>query len=226
MAQYLNTKIFLINVNRGVKGAVKGIEDAIEHYEADLILCVDGGGDSLAKGTEKRLISPLADSLILASAYQISKKINVAWSIFGFGCDGELTYEELSNRITELAKRGGYIGAWGITNRIQQDLSVLVRSHRSDVSKLVLKATKGQYGEIKIREGTRNAYVSPLSAIVLFFDVKILFNLSPIAKALIKTDDLIYANEILHHMDIKTEFDLEKIAYSKSVKSYRNLPKY
>jgi hypothetical protein len=69
----------------------------------------------LAHGDEAGLASPLADSVLLATAAHLpADGPRVVAAVFGAGCDGELTPAEVLARIAEVAGRGGWLGTAGI----------------------------------------------------------------------------------------------------------------
>ena len=111
MAALYGKETLLVDINGGVRGVVEGIEAALERLEADLLVGIDVGGDSLAQGGEKGLGSPLADSMMLAAYAQLEERgRKVLWGVFGYGSDGELTGEELEKALSIVAKGGGLLG--------------------------------------------------------------------------------------------------------------------
>ena len=67
-------------------------------------LLVDVGGDVLAHGDEPGLASPLCDAVMLAAAALSHAAVASVGAVFGPGCDGELTPEELLERIAGLRR--------------------------------------------------------------------------------------------------------------------------
>ena len=67
MAAVIGQEVLLIDINGGVTGVVDGLETAMKELDADLLVGIDVGGDSLAQGSEPGLRSPLADSIMLAA---------------------------------------------------------------------------------------------------------------------------------------------------------------
>ena len=83
----------------------------------DLLVCVDVGGDVLARGGEPGLASPLCDAVMVAAALRIAGRVKPLLAVIGPGCDGELTAAEVLERVAELARAGAWLGAWGVTPR-------------------------------------------------------------------------------------------------------------
>src|SRR5918996_3153644 len=57
LAAIQGSEILLIDINGGVKGTVAAIEAALTEFKTDLLVGLDVGGDSLAKGSEPGLRS-------------------------------------------------------------------------------------------------------------------------------------------------------------------------
>src|SRR5882757_7836980 len=86
MAAALAKQVLLIDINGGVEGVVDGIEIATKELQADLLVGIDVGGDSLAQGHEPGLRSPLADSIMLAAFAELAKRgRSTLWGVFGYG---------------------------------------------------------------------------------------------------------------------------------------------
>src|SRR3989338_8942083 len=115
MAGISGRDVLLVDINGGVKGVVEGLEVALRELQADLLVGVDVGGDSLAEGGEPGLRSPLADSVMLAAYAEFERRgRRTLWGVFGYGSDGEVPTEASAVPV-ECAR-----GAWG-EKRIRQD---------------------------------------------------------------------------------------------------------
>jgi len=224
VAKVLGRSVFLVDLNRGVKGVVRGLSELISRYDIDLVVGVDGGGDVLAKGGEPGLRSPLADMMCLSAIAQLPVRTIIG--VYGFGSDGELTEGEILSRLAEVAFKGGYLGAKGLTKKDIELLKYLSKYVESEASLLPIYAAEGKMGEFTIREGTRKVYLSIISTITFYLDAKILYELSPMAKAISKTGSIIEANQILNGMGIFTELDFELLAQKLKTTSYRKIYEY
>ena len=91
IAALYNTETVLIDLSQGVAGVVHGLRAAMQHLQANLLVGIDVGGDSLGDGSEAGLRSPLADAMMLAALYQLSDEFPCVWGVFGYGSDAELT---------------------------------------------------------------------------------------------------------------------------------------
>src|SRR5215218_11233299 len=113
MARFLGEPVALIDPHGGPAGVAEALAQAAERLGCDAIALVDVGGDVLGHGDEPGLASPLCDAVLLAAA--VHMRTPAVGAVFGVGCDGELTTEEVLARVAEVAAAGGLLGAWGLT---------------------------------------------------------------------------------------------------------------
>jgi len=223
VSKILSQKVVLIDMTKNPLETAKGIKEAMEKLNIDLLFGIDVGGDVLATGYEKDLRSPLADSFMLSA---FSKIENSILGIFGIACDGELRREEVEERISEVAKIGGYIGAIGMFKEALEIMEKLSEGMYSEASKLPIEASKGYRGIVKIREGTREANVTIEATITYYLDLIKAYEISPLAESVVNAKSLDEANEILHkNFNLFTELDFEREAYKRKTTSYRDIYK-
>jgi hypothetical protein len=215
MAGILGEEVLLIDINGGVKGVVEGLKSSLEELKADLLVGVDVGGDSLAEGREAGLRSPLADSIMLAAFAELEQQRQRAlWGIFGYGSDGELKVEEIERALSRLAKVGGLLGAWALTQKIAAELQAVIQVVPTEASAIPVQCFQGAWGEAKIRQDQRSVKLTPLATLTFFLSPTALFDhLSRPAQAVGKTSSLEEANHALHALGLKTELDLERERY-------------
>jgi len=215
MAEFLAQEVLLVDISGGVRGVVAGLERAIEVLQTDLLVGLDVGGDSLAKGTEPGLRSPLADSIMLAAFVELEKRgYRVLWGVFGYGSDGELTVDEIEAALTALATAGGLLGAWGLTPKIAAELEAVIKTVPTEASAIPVQGFRGVSGEREIRDGGRRVKLTPLSALTFFMSAtKVFETLSRPAQAIYTSSSLDQANDALHAIGIKTELDAERDCY-------------
>src|SRR3954464_9181396 len=107
MADFLRQDTLLVDPNGGPRRIADGLAAVAHRLGTDLTIFVDVGGDVLANGHEPGLASPLGDSVMLAAAVRMQRAgHNVIGAVFGLGCDGELTIEEVWARVAEVAAVG------------------------------------------------------------------------------------------------------------------------
>jgi hypothetical protein len=215
MAVALGREVLLLDINGGVPGVVNGIETAMQELQADLLVGIDVGGDSLAEGHEPGLRSPLADSIMLAAFAELEKRgRRTLWGVFGYGSDGELTVGEIEFALSRIGAAGGLLGGWSLTPQIAAELERIVQTVSTEASAIPLRCLSGAWGEQKIRGGERSVKLTPLTALTFFVSTRVVFEtLSRPAQAVQRSDSLTEANDALHALGIKTELDLESERY-------------
>lgn len=200
----------LIGIHSGPKAIAHGILDAAQKLGADLVVGVDVGGDVIAKGDEPGLMSPLADSIMLAAFAMLEKDITSIIGLFGFGSDGELTLKELESSMRALLKRGGVLGSWGITHEALTKLEQVIAVVPTEASRLPVLYAKGDFEDTQIRSGSRDVSLSIASTETFYFLPSVLFELSKLARCVCECKSLEDANDCLHCIDVHTELDLER----------------
>jgi len=215
MAAALGREILLLDINGGVTGVVNGIETAMRELQADLLVGIDVGGDSLAEGHEPGLRSPLADSIMLAAFAELEKRDRrTVWGVFGYGSDGELSVDEIEFALSRVGAAGGLLGGWSLTPQIAAELERIIQTVPTEASAIPLRCLNGGWGEQKIRGGERSVRLTPLTALTFFVSTTVVFEtLSRPAQAVQRSGSLAEANQALHTLGIKTELDLESERY-------------
>ena len=215
MAGISGQEVLLVDINAGVKGVVEGLEVALRELQADLLVGVDVGGDSLAEGGEPGLRSPLADSVMLAAYAEFERRgRRTLWGMFGYGSDGELTVDEIESALSRVAKGGGLLGAWALTPKVVSELERVIREVPTEASAVPVECARGAWGEKRIRQDQRRVKLTPLTTLTFFLSPTVVYHtLSTPARAVNGTSSLEEANEALHAIGIKTELDLERERY-------------
>jgi len=217
MAGVFGQEVLLLDINGGVRGAVEALEVASKELQADLLVGVDVGGDSLAQGAEPGLRSPLADSVMLAAYTELERRGRRGlWAVFGYGSDGEMTVEEIERALNQAAKAGGLLGAWGLTAKVVAELEPVIQKVHTEASAIPVECARGAWGEKRIRQDQRRVKLSPLTTLTFFLSPSVVFDtLSRPARAVSPSASLEEANAALHAIGIKTELDLEREKYKK-----------
>jgi hypothetical protein len=215
MAAALAQEVLLLDINGGVSGVMNGIETAMRELQADLLVGIDVGGDSLAEGHEPGLRSPLADSIMLAAFAELEKRgRRTLWGVFGYGSDGELTVDEIEFALSRIGAAGGLLGGWSLTPQIAAELERIIQTVPTEASAIPLRCLSGAWGKQKIRGGERSVKLTPLTALTFFVSTSVVFEtLSRPARAVQHSGSLTEANDALHALGIRTELDLESARY-------------
>jgi hypothetical protein len=213
MAELLGEETVLVDANHGPAAIAAGLSDAADALGCDLVVFVDVGGDVLAHGDEPGLASPLCDSILLAAAVRMAARPSpkVLAAVFGIGCDGELTPDEVLARIDEVDRGGGLLGRLPISEPVAGRLDEAVAAVPTEASALALRAFRGESGRIEIRDGRRSVDLRPLAAATVFFDPAVAARTAArLAAAVHEAPHLDAANETLHELGVRTELDYER----------------
>lgn len=209
-----DTQTLLIDATAGAEKISGYIVDAANKLGIDLIIGIDVGGDAIALGTEKGILSPLADSTMIAALYNIRNEINTFLGMFGFGSDGELTLLELEASLSLLAQNNGILGSWGITQKTLELMKKVIETVPTEASRSPVMYAEGKFETTKIRSGTVKVELNYSSTSTIYIDVAVMFEkVSMLARAVSESGDLMDSRKILNEMGIKTEFDIEEERY-------------
>ncbi|MQA74090.1 MAG: DUF1152 domain-containing protein [Solirubrobacterales bacterium] len=200
----------LIDVTGGAPGAAEGIADAAAALDCDLAVLVDIGGDAIADGSEPGLASPLCDAIMLAAAAPVAAGLGVAAAVLGAGCDGELTGEEVLARVAAIGRAGAWMGTWGVSPAVADELELAARDSGTEASLQVVRCARGELGEAEIRGGLRRVPLSPLGALAFCFDPLAAGGELPLARAVAEAPSLEAARDALAVRGLRTELDYER----------------
>ena len=220
MAAHLGAETVLVDVTGGAAGAAAGIAAAVAELGCDLLICVDVGGDVLAHGDEPGLASPLCDAVMIAAALRVAASESIArgdggvkslLAVIGPGCDGELTASEVLARVAELARAGAWLGAWGVTPQIADELDTAAGQVPTEASLQVVRCARGEMGQAPIRGGRRNVELGPVGALTFIFDpLAAPPEALPLARAVAETGTIEQGRAALAARGVSTELDYER----------------
>ena len=208
VARYYDEPVALIDLAGGAAGVARGLDDACQRLGADLVVGTDAGGDVLAAGDEPGIKSPLTDALMLAALSSV--ETDAALGVFGYGSDGELTPDEVGDGIARAARRGGLLGAWGLTPRVVEELEGLLEDVTTEASRLPVRAARGQVGDVPIRDGARVVEVTPASTVTFYLDPEAVAATSDLDEHVRGTESFEDAQAGLNRAGYETELDLER----------------
>jgi hypothetical protein len=212
MARLLGEETLLVDILPGPEAVAASLAEAASLLGADLVIGVDVGGDVLGNGSEEGLASPLCDAVMLAAASRLPRLgVPAVGAVFGPCCDGELTINEILDRLAALAADGGLLGAWGMTPDVVAELESAVREVPTEASAQAIRCARGETGTAKIRRGRRSVELSPIGALTFYFDPeRAVAGVAQLARAVDDASSLEEANEILHAQGVMTELDFER----------------
>jgi hypothetical protein len=219
-SELIKNNVYLLDLSFGTEGIVRGLSDFIQKIGIDLIVGIDVGGDCISFGHESGLQSPLADSMMVATLYEISKKKNTIIGVFGYGSDSELSFSELETSIGTIAQHGGYYGAWGITSEVLKEMEKAISIIPTEASRIPVNASKGKLKASKIRSGTREVKPVFSSNITYYLSASVIYEkISASARTVNNTKSLDEANLALNQFGLTTEYDLEIQKKKNSIRS-------
>jgi hypothetical protein len=211
MAEHLGAETVLIDVSGGASVAASGIEAAARELGCDVFVGVDVGGDVLARGGEPGLASPLCDAVMLAAAHQVADRVRPLLAVVGAGCDGELTPASVLERVAALGRAGAWLGTWGLTPQIADELDAAATVVPTEASRQVVRCARGETGETYIRRGRRRVELGPVGALAFFFDPLLAPpEALPLAHAVADAASVEEARAALAALGIHTELDYER----------------
>jgi hypothetical protein len=213
MARHLGEATVLIDVTGGPAGVAAGLEASASELDCDLVVLADVGGDVLATGSEPGLASPLCDAVVLAGALELAAAggPRPLLAVIGAGCDGELSPAEVLERLAAAARAGAWLGAWGLTPGMVDELEVAASASYTEASMQVVRCARGEIGEVPIRGGRRTVHLGPVGAITFFLDPLVgVEDAAPLASAVAGTAGIEAARERLEALGIRTELDYER----------------
>ncbi|MEC7925532.1 MAG: DUF1152 domain-containing protein [Thermodesulfobacteriota bacterium] len=222
-SRFVRNKVFLINIFNSLDDIADDLLSFCKKEKIDCVYGLDVGGDVLARGDEKGLASPLADSIMLNVLYKISNKIKTSIGILGFGSDGELNQKEILKSLELISKKKGLISSLGIDSESYQLMKKMILSIETDASRIPLLAYEGKYGLTPIRRGRIKVDVHPMCQITFIVDTKILFKfVSKVSRTISKAANIFDASELLIKNNYPSEFNYE-IKKHKEAISLKNI---
>ncbi|MDX6606338.1 MAG: hypothetical protein QOD14_878 [Solirubrobacterales bacterium] len=211
MASHLGRPVLLLDITRGPQALAEGLGEAAAELDCDAIVLLDVGGDVLAHGNEAGLASPLCDAIVLAAGLFLARSTDVVAAVYGPGCDGELTPDEVLQRITELQSADALLGAWGLTPHACELVTSAAEVVPTEASLNAVRCARGERGSFPIRGGRRTVELTPLGALTFFFDpLAAARSAVPLATAVSPAGSLEEAHEALTEMGVRTELELER----------------
>jgi hypothetical protein len=211
MATHIGRPVLLLDITVGPRALAAGLAEAAVELGCDAIVLLDVGGDVLAHGDEPGLASPLCDAVVLAAGLFLARSAEVLAAVYGPGCDGELTPDEVLGRVTELQSAGALLGAWGLTPQACELVESAAEVVPTEASLNAARCARGERGPVSIRGGRRTVQLTPLGALTFFFDPLAAADAAvPLATAVSPAASLEQAHNALTEMGVRTELELER----------------
>lgn len=203
LSKELGVPVYAFHGDLGGFGVRVGIRALIALESVNTIIAVDGGTDSLMRGDEPSVGTPHEDMLTLSVIDTLNKEIPTLKSylyLLGYNIDRmhDVTNSSVQERILDLIKLGGFLGASHLLNDPQSAYSYMRVFERcspenSWINSLVCASLVGRKEPISLlNRGPSKLPISPFMAIYFGFDLPIvvsqkLWKMSMIAAS--RTDD-------------------------------------
>jgi hypothetical protein len=174
----------------------EGYGAVVSHLQADTVVLVDGGTDSLMRGDEAGLGTPEEDIASIAAVddLDVPRKYLVC---LGFGVDAfhGVCHAHAFEAVAELTRAGAFLGALSLTREMAEvrrymDAAQAACEAMPDMPSIVcasiLSALEGQYGDYHRTARTRGStlWINPLMVIYWCF------HLGPVARRILYLDDV------------------------------------
>jgi hypothetical protein len=208
VARHYDDEVILIDIRGGAQGVAAGLNDACDQLDIDLVVGTDAGGDVLAAGDEPGIKSPLTDAVMLSTLTHLD--VDACLGMYGYGSDGELTLEEITDGIARAANHDGLLGAWGLTPNIVDELTDLLEVVTTEASRLPVEVARGKRGEAVIRDGARSVELRPASTVTFYLDPDAIAATSDLDECVTDTESFEAAQNALSDAGYETELDLEQ----------------
>ena len=189
----------------GLSNGVIGLRDSLNQFIADegidLFIGADIGAHSFHDGNET---SPPFTTLVslMSLGAMIQLDCPTIYGFAGYTVDAEMEIEELDERVGRIMEAGGFLGAYGLTQRDVQEYLKACEAFPDPIEPLVARAAQGDLGLKQvpvISPWGRRAYLTPLSAIYLFLDPKVMVEaVSTCVKDLMNTKSFEEAESIYY----------------------------
>lgn len=181
----MNLDIPIIGFSKsGVIPLAETYQAVIEEYDIDSIILVDGGTDSLMKGDEAGLGTPVEDMTSIAAVSALKMEQSYL-ACLGFGIDhfhGVSHYQYLEN-VSQIIRRGGFLGTHTI---LKEDtggkafLELINYANGRDnqtpsiVANSIADALKGNFGNHHSTHRTSGSelFINPLMSQYWFFTLE------------------------------------------------------
>ena len=167
---------------------VKPLRDAyralLDHLGGvDAIVLVDGGTDILMRGDEHGLGTPEEDMASLAAVHGLDEVPHRLVASLGFGVDAHhgVNHSLVLENLAALDREGAYLGAFSLPRDSTEGALYLdavahaqasTPGHPSIVNGSVAAAVRGEFGDVRFTERTRNSelFVNPLMSVYFCVD--------------------------------------------------------
>ncbi|MFD7628412.1 DUF1152 domain-containing protein [Streptomyces sp. NPDC059851] len=168
----------------GVQPLRAAYRTLVERLGIDAVVLVDGGTDILMRGDEAGLGTPEEDLASVAALAALDDVVERLVVSVGFGVDAYhgVSHALVLENIAALDREGAYLGAFSIPRATREGALYLdavahaqhqTPDHPSIVNGSIAAAVRGDFGDVRFTERTRNSelFVNPLMSLCFVFDL-------------------------------------------------------
>lgn len=163
-----------------IKDLAESYERLREHLQYDMMVLVDGGVDSIMRGDESRIGTPLEDMISLAAATQIDVPKQLL--CLGLGAETDLCHLYALETVAQLIKANAFLGGLMLTTDMPEVKNFVeatefvffeMRGYESVICSSIMSALEGQFGDYHRTRRTIGSelWINPLMLLYLAFDV-------------------------------------------------------
>jgi hypothetical protein len=205
----IGDRLVLLDPDGAAAGLCEQLGELVHAHDADEVEIVDVGGDSLARGDESGLRSPLADAMVLAACAGLDVPSSIM--VAGPGLDGELTEEEV---LAATATAGTGTGDARPDRVLGPDdiapFAPVLDWHPTESTALLAAAAQGVRGRVEIRDRGLIVQLTARSANVYRLALATVLGRSRVASALIGSSSLDEAETITRTVCGFSELEYER----------------
>ena len=167
----------------GVAPMREAYQVLIEELKPDALVLVDGGTDSLMRGDEFGLGTPVEDMASILASCELDVEHKIL-ACLGFGIDAfhGVCHAQFLEAVADLTRQNAHLGTWSVMNetpeaRFYREASEFVfgkmSNHPSIVNTSILSAIEGCFGDYHKNPRTRGSklFINPLMGLYWSFDL-------------------------------------------------------
>jgi hypothetical protein len=192
---------------RGGRELTQAYRAVVEELQVDAVVLVDGGTDSLMRGDEAVLGTPLEDVVSLAAVDGLDVPTKLLACV-GFGID-EICHAHYLEAVAHCIKEGGFLGAQSWLAEMPE-----VRLYREAVAAVcaatpklpsiictsIVAALDGEYGDHHPTERTKGStlWINPLMSLMWTFELDAVARRCLYLDAVKETADFVEIHSVIH----------------------------
>jgi hypothetical protein len=209
----------------GVRPIREGYEKLVDELSLETIILVDGGTDSLMRGDEAGVGTPIEDmaSIMAVDELAIPTKLLVC---VGFGVDAfhGVCHAHFLEAVADITRNDGFLGMWSLTRDMPEVqlyrqaadfVHRIMESHPSIVTSSILSAIEGHFGDHHTTYRTQNSklFINSLMTLMWCFQLRAVADRVLYPRTLAKTETVYDIQRII-----------EEFRYDVRKKPYEDLP--